>query len=110
MEVYPHGAFAVLWNALGGRGPLPAKGTRAGRRARLAILAALVGGISPRDLPDHDAVDAAAAALVAALRRLRLARFVGTVRGGGRIWLPDGAAIGGRFRATGPCPPSAARA
>jgi hypothetical protein len=107
MEVYPHGAFVVLWNALGGRGGLPAKGTRAGRRARLALLATLVPGLSPRDLPDHDAVDAAAAALVAALRRLGLARSVGTIRGGGRIWLPDGAAIATLARA---CPPPPARA
>jgi len=53
-----------------------------------------VGGVSGAALPDHDAVDAAAAALTGALRRLGMARAVGTEEGGGRIWLPDPGASG----------------
>lgn len=98
IEVYPHGAF----RALGGR--LPAKGTRAGRAGRLAVLARLVAGTSAAALPDHDALDAAAAALVGALRGLGLARKVGTVEGGGEIWMPDAEALAGR------CAPRRARA
>jgi hypothetical protein len=93
IETYPHGAFAVLRG-----GPrLPAKGTGAGRRARLALLSALVDGLSGEALPDHDAVDACAAAFVGALHRLGLARAVGTVGGGGRIWLPDAEALRSRL-------------
>jgi hypothetical protein len=65
----------------------------AAARPRLALLAALVDGVSTRSLPDHDAVDAAAAALVGALRLRGLARAVGTEAGGGRIWLPDAEAL-----------------
>jgi hypothetical protein len=87
IEVYPHGAFRLLG------GPLPAKGTGGGRAARLAVLARLVDGVSAAALPDHDALDAGAAALVGALRALGLARKVGTTRGGGEIWMPAADAI-----------------
>ena len=53
-----------------------------------------MGGVSSATLPDHDAVDAAAAALVAAMHRLGMARAAGTEAGGGRIWLPDPGASG----------------
>jgi hypothetical protein len=96
IEAYPHGSFAVLGRALGARRPLPSKATPAGRAARLSILRRLVGGVAGSTLPDHDAVDAAAAALTGALRRLGMARAVGTAAAGGRIWLPDEGRIGPR--------------
>jgi hypothetical protein len=89
IEVYPHGVFALLWRTSAGAVPLRAKATPRGRAQRLSMLRQLIDGLSPRALPDHDAVDACAAALAAGLHRLGLARAYGTEAGGGRIWLPD---------------------
>ncbi len=87
IEVHPHGAFAVMWRRLA-RGALPNKKAVEGRRARLALLAAFIAGADQAHLPDHDAVDAGCAALVAGLHVLGLTRAVGTDAGGGRIWIP----------------------
>ncbi len=88
IEVYPQGAFAALWRAGGRPGRLARKTRPEGREARLRLLAEQVEGIAGDALPDHDAVDAALAALVGALWALGRARAVGTEAGGGRIWMP----------------------
>jgi len=84
IEVHPHAAFRVLAG-----GPLPRKDRPEGRRARLAVLAGSIGGLPEGALPDHDAVDAAVAALVAARHAANRARALGSPSGGGRIWLPS---------------------
>jgi hypothetical protein len=89
IEVHPHGAFLFLARHAGWIAPLHPKNTPAGRGERLALLERLVPGIDPRALKDHDAVDAACAALVAALHVLGRTKPYGTDAGGGRIWMPD---------------------
>jgi hypothetical protein len=93
IETHPHGAFLLLWRRLGQEGAPGHKGRPAGRNARLALLTAFVAGIDGGLLPDHDAIDATCAALVAALHALRATRAYGTEQGGGLIWLPDPARI-----------------
>lgn len=88
IETYPHAAFAILHAAGGGRGALPVKSSPRGRAARLASLRRFVPGLPDGALPGPDAVDAACVALVAALHRLGATRALGSVRRGGRIWLP----------------------
>jgi hypothetical protein len=87
IEVHPHGMFTVLSRRLG-RGDPPNKHSPAGRRARIAILRRYVPELDGALQPDHDAVDAAAAAVMAGLHALRLTRPLGTHVGGGLIWLP----------------------
>jgi hypothetical protein len=99
IETYPHGAFTVLWRGAGGRAALGHKATSRGRANRLALLRAHVPDLRERELRDHDAVDAAAAALVAALHRLGRTVAYGTEAGGGRIWLPVSPAPAGDARA-----------
>jgi hypothetical protein len=88
IETHPHGAFTFMWKALGERAPLPSKTTAPGREARLAILHALIEDLDERELVDHDCVDAAAAALVAALHAIGLTRSYGQPNAGGLIWMP----------------------
>jgi predicted nuclease with RNAse H fold len=88
LEVYPHAAFRVL-----NRGRrLPAKQTWAGREARHALLCeAAVTGTAPL-ATSHDALDAAAAALVALHHRLGRAQPATCGHDGSAIWLPAGVA------------------
>jgi hypothetical protein len=93
IETHPHGAFHVLWRLLGRTDPLPAKSGSAGRKARLWVLQTFIPDIDPAELPDHDAVDAACAALVAGLHGLGLSKSFGTRTNGGSIWMPDANAL-----------------
>jgi predicted nuclease with RNAse H fold len=88
IETHPHGVFTFFWRAAGMRQPMGAKRTPAGRRNRLTILRAFIDGLDGAELPDHDAVDAAAAALVALLHVASVTTPWGTDAGGGRIWMP----------------------
>jgi predicted nuclease with RNAse H fold len=92
LEVYPYAAFRVL----NGGGRLPPKHASAGRELRRALLrrAGVTG--EERLPPSHDALDAAAAALVAMHRRLGVAHPATCGHDGSAIWLPA------------PAPPSAA--
>ena len=87
IETHPHGAFSLLWRTVSKRA-LPKKTTKEGRAARLSILRAFVSSLEDSDLRDHDAVDAAMAALIAVLNRLGGTTAFGTVAGGGQIWMP----------------------
>ena len=82
VEVYPHGAFRVL---AGGTRP-PSKTTPAGLRARVDLLEA--AGVRGEHLAmwSHDALDAAAAALVVADEH---AVAVTCGHDGSAIWLPS---------------------
>lgn len=93
IETHPHGAFSMLWRLLGRTDPLPGKSGPAGRKARLWVLQTFVPDIDPAALPDHDAVDAACAALVASLHGLGLSKSFGTRTYGGSIWMPDAKAL-----------------
>jgi predicted nuclease with RNAse H fold len=90
LEVYPHGAFREL--AAGGR--LPSKRTAAGRAQRAALILAEIDRGDRLADGTHDALDAAAAALVAADRTAGVAVAAGPRAGdppgddGSRIWLP----------------------
>jgi hypothetical protein len=89
IETHPHGAFTFLWQLFGEFGTPPKKLNAAGRNARLAILRAFIPDLSDEMVPDHDAVDAACAALVAGLHRLGLTVAYGKANNGGQIWMPD---------------------
>jgi predicted nuclease with RNAse H fold len=89
IETHPHGAFTFLWQLFGMAGTLPKKLKATGRNARLAILRAFIPDLSDEMVPDHDAVDAACAALVAGLHRLGLTVAFGNANNGGQIWMPD---------------------
>lgn len=89
IETHPHGAFTFLWRAFGKTGSPPKKTRAEGRAARLAILQAFVPNLQSELLPDHDAVDAACAALVGALHVMGLTNSFGTIETGGSIWMPD---------------------
>lgn len=89
IETHPHGAFTLLWRGAGLTTNLPKKTTPGGRAARLAMLRAFVPTLAESAAPDHDAVDACVAALVAILHRLGATRSFGTVTGGGQIWMPS---------------------
>jgi hypothetical protein len=90
LEVYPHGAFREL----AGGERLPSKRTADGRARRAALVAAEI--VDPERLigGSHHALDAAAAALVAADRVAGVAVAAGPRAGdppgddGSRIWLP----------------------
>ncbi len=96
VETHPHGVFTMLHRnraALEGQNPtrLARKTSEAGRNERLALLAAMLGTPSVAlgsKLVDDDALDAAAAALLAALRTAGRARPFGEPDQGGEIWLP----------------------
>lgn len=89
IETHPHGAFTFLWRLFGGSGTVPKKSKTAGRNARLAILRSFIPALSEEMVPNHDALDAACAALVAGLHHLDLTTPFGTSSDGGLIWMPD---------------------
>ncbi|WP_022929302.1 DUF429 domain-containing protein [Patulibacter americanus] len=90
LEVYPHGAFREL----AGGAHLPSKRTGDGRARRAELLSAEIAGADRLAARSHDALDAAAAAVVAADRRAGHAVAAGPRPGdppgddGSRIWLP----------------------
>ncbi len=88
IETHPHGAFVFLWRRMGGKGRLPNKRSPQGRASRLAILRAFVENVNEEQLPDHDAVDSACAALVAAFYEVGWVESYGDDTQGGRIWMP----------------------
>ena len=83
VEVYPHAVFCVL----GGCRP-PPKQQRAGAQARIGLLEAV--GLDASWLPmwSHDALDAAAAALVALDHANGEARSATCGHDGSALWLP----------------------
>ncbi|MDP1563850.1 MAG: DUF429 domain-containing protein [Pirellulaceae bacterium] len=89
IETHPHGAFTFLWRLFGGNGILPKKSKPSGRNARLALLRSFVPGLSDGMVPNHDAVDAACAALIAGLHQLHLTTPFGSSSDGGQIWMPN---------------------
>jgi hypothetical protein len=89
IETHPHGAFTYLWRMFGNSGTPPKKSKNPGRQARLAVLRSFIPGLTEAMVPNHDAVDAACAALVAGLHQLGLTKSFGTVNDGGVIWMPD---------------------
>lgn len=89
IETHPHGAFTLLWRLFGWKGKLPKKSSPSGRLARIALLQTCIPGLTDAMVPNHDAVDAACAALVAGLHRLGLTTPFGTKRDGGQLWMPD---------------------
>jgi hypothetical protein len=89
IETHPHGAFTFLWRLFGGTKPLPKKSRAAGRNARLSLLRSFITGLSDEMVPNHDALDAACAALVAGLHHLELTTAFGLIDDGGQIWMPD---------------------
>jgi hypothetical protein len=90
VETHPHGAFTFLWRLFGGSGSLLKKSKSAGRQARLSMLRAFIDGLADSMVPNHDALDAACAALVAGLHRLGLTTRFGSPSDGGELWMPDG--------------------
>jgi len=89
IETHPHGAFTFLWQLFGGTGTPPKKSKPSGRQARLALLRSFIPGLSDGMVPNHDALDAACAALVAGLHHLGLTIPFGASNEGGQIWMPD---------------------
>ena len=89
IETHPHGAFTFLWRMFGRNGIPPKKSTDSGRQARLAILQSFIPSLTEQMVPDHDAMDAVCAALVAGLHCLELTTPLGTMNDGGVIWMPD---------------------
>ena len=89
IETHPHGAFTFLWRMFGNWGTPPEKRKNPGRQARLAILRSFIPDLTESMVPNHDAVDAACAALVAGLHCLELTTPFGTVSESGAIWMPD---------------------
>lgn len=84
LEVFPHATFRVLG---GGRRP-PKKQTVEGVRARAGLLRAAGVSAPAMDSWGHDALDAAAAALVAVHHAHGTARSVTCGHDGSAIWLP----------------------
>lgn len=89
IETHPHGAFTFLWRLLGNCGALPKKSKSGGMKARLAMLRSFIPDIAENLVPNHDAMDAACAALVAGLHQLGMTKSFGSVDKGGMIWMPD---------------------
>lgn len=84
LEVFPHATFRVL-----GGGPRPPKKqTVEGVRARTGLLRAAGISVPAMDAWGHDALDAAAAALVALHHTRGTARAVTCGHDGSAIWLP----------------------
>lgn len=88
IETHPHGVFTFLARAYGWHNSLPRKTTGEGRAARIALLKAFVPNLEADMMPDHDAIDAACAALVAALYCRGEVVSFGTHEEGGLIWMP----------------------
>lgn len=89
IETHPHGAFTFLWRLLSETKSPPKKLKTAGRNARLSLLRSFISELSDEMVPNHDALDAACAALVAGLHKLELTIAFGTSDDGGQIWMPD---------------------
>lgn len=90
IETHPHAAFTMLWRACGRTDPLPKKTRQIGQDARIAMLKTFILQLDEKELNrDHDRIDAACAALVAAFQLLKLNRAFGTAENGGQIWVPD---------------------
>jgi hypothetical protein len=90
IETHPHGAFTFLWRLAGRIGAPPNKDTDIGKHDRIALLKAFIPNLQVDTLrDDDDVIDAAVAALVAALKLCGLAIPFGTTDGGGQIWMPD---------------------
>ncbi|QGQ23939.1 DUF429 domain-containing protein [Gimesia benthica] len=89
IETHPHGVFTFLWHLLGNKGTPPKKTKPEGRMARIDLLQKFIPDLNCDLLKDHDSVDAAAAALVAALHRCGLTKPFGSEGDGGQIWMPD---------------------
>lgn len=87
-ETHPHAVFTLLARKHG-LPRLHAKGETRGRSERLTLLAHYIDGLDPARLPDHDHVDAAGAALMAALKLAGQGRAVGSAAEGGVIWVPS---------------------
>lgn len=93
IETHPHGAFTVLWRLFGETNTPQKKSKASGRNARLSLLKSFISGLSDEMVPNHDALDAACAALVAGLHHLELTTAFGTSTDGGQIWMPDRAKL-----------------
>lgn len=89
IETHPHGAFTFLWRLFGGTGTPPKKSKPSGRQARMSLLRSFIPALSDGMVPNHDALDAACAALVAGLHQLGLTVPFGAANDGGQIWMPD---------------------
>ena len=90
IETHPHAAFTMLWRACGRTDALPKKTGRLGQDARIAMLKTFIAQLNEEELNrDHDRIDAACAALVAAFHLLGLNRAFGTAANGGQVWVPD---------------------
>lgn len=89
IETHPHGAFTFLWRLFGRTGTPPKKLRQTGRNARLSLLQSFIPNLTAEMVPNHDAVDAACAALIAGLHGLDLTTAFGTPEMGGQIWMPD---------------------
>lgn len=88
IETHPHAVYFLLRRQCGCERPLPRKTSRAGRDERLRILQTFAPQLDPGQLPDHDSLDAAAAALLAVLHDAGLTRAFGSEATGGVIWVP----------------------
>jgi hypothetical protein len=103
VETHPHGVFTMRHRldtatTSAGTSRLAKKTTPDGRRQRLDLLARRLPRSSFSDLDaalsNDDLLDAAAAALLAALRDAGRARALGEADQGGQIWLPIGPPLG----------------
>jgi predicted nuclease with RNAse H fold len=88
IETHPHGAFRFLRQILGIPPELERKSTREGRTERVQILQAFIQDLDADVLGNHDAVDAAVAALIAALHWLGRTVAFGSATDGGEIRMP----------------------
>jgi len=88
LETHPHAVFFFLHRAAGADGPLFAKTTAMGRSQRLSILNWFAPDLDGKQLPTHDHVDAAAAAILGAMHWCGRATALGDAVGGS-IWIPD---------------------
>jgi len=108
IETHPHGAFTFFWRMFGNSGAPPKKSKGSGRQARLAILRSFIPGLTDSMVPNHDAVDAVCAALIAGLHHLGFTKPFGTLNDGGVIWMPDTERLGEMIHvAKAECPTSA---
>lgn len=88
LETHPHAFFVLLWRAFGNGDALSPKKCATGRKQRLALLRMFLD-LEERWLPDDDAVDSAAAAVLGILVQADYAEPIGSEQTGGRIWVPD---------------------
>jgi len=65
------------------------KTTAEGRAQRLDLLGRLIDDLDPAVIGDHDAVDAACAAVMAALYAIGYVKSFGEQADGGKVWMPD---------------------